>query len=153
MSNGVIVRIGTWIEKESREINRCPSYYAADHETLKTVAGEYPAELEFVGGYTVPMPYWLLVGIPADRIDGRLYSGFAGVNFASTELPKKRVTYHLQSYHYQIPELVEQGWLKLDPAFEWLLVKHYAWQEPGAPKDWDAVIAIRDSQKAAAVQG
>lgn len=30
------ITIGEWVEKESRDVTQCPSYYAADTETLRT---------------------------------------------------------------------------------------------------------------------
>ena len=132
------VEIGTWIET-GRELTRCPSYYAADHETLRTVAGEYPARVMFVGGYNVPMPQWVLVKMAADRLNGRLYSGFGGNNFASTELPAERIEYSEQRGAYLIRELVASGKLRLAPAFAWMIEAEYPWQADGAPKTFAEV--------------
>lgn len=132
------VRIGTWHEREARTVNRCPSYYAADHETLQTVPGDYPLNLRIVGGYTVPMPYWLLVSVPADRTDGRLYSGFGGVNFASTELPRERTTYTVQMYAYQLAELVAAGKVTVDAPFAGLVDDRIEWA-----RGFDDYAAIR----------
>ena len=142
----VCVRIGTWHEK-SREITRCPSYYAADHETLQTTAGDYPLELMFQNGYNIPMPYWLLVNIPSIRIDGALYSGFGGVNYARNELPKgESVLYHVQTYDYLLKDLVAKGTVTLNPGFEWLLLKRSEqFKDPRSPKTWEEVIAMRDA--------
>lgn len=136
------VIIGTWHEV-SREITRCPSYYAADTETLLTIPGDYPVVLTFEGGYTVPMPYWVLVGIPTTRISGRLYSGFGGVNFASTPLKEgEAVTYTIQTYAYLLGKLVEEGRVTLRPGFDWLL-SEVPWRHDAAPHTWDAVRALR----------
>lgn len=136
------VVIGMWIESEAREISHCPSYYAADHETLAIKPGYYPARLIFQGGYNIPMPYWLMVTLESERIEGRLYSGFGGNNFASTELPKGEAVRHsLQMYQYQIREYVAAGKLILSSGFEWLNAPEgeYSWQRPGAPKEWSEV--------------
>lgn len=133
--------IGTWVEAEPRTITSCPSYYAADSETIRTKPGRYELRLVFVGGYTVPMPYWLVAGIAADRIDGRLYSGFGGVNYASTELPKEPTTYHLQTYSFHLDELVSGGRVELLPGFEWLLTER-PWSHANAPKTWKQVEAL-----------
>lgn len=131
--------IGTWHEAE-REIRHCPSYYAADHETLKTKAGDYPARLCFKGGYTKPMPEWLLVSVASTRIDGRLYSGFGGNNFASTELEAGAdVAYHVQKNAYQIADCVKAGTLTLKPEFEWLASDNYI---EAAPESWETLRAL-----------
>jgi hypothetical protein len=133
------VLIGTWHEAESRDIRRCPSYYAADFETLRTQPGDFELRLTFQGGYLVPMPQWLLVSIDAERIDGALYSGFGGLNFASTPLPVgERVVYHEQMYVYQLRNLVERDRVTLRPGFEWVLCDK-PWEGLGAPQTWDAV--------------
>lgn len=140
MSFSRTIKVGTWHERAAREVTRCPSYYAADTETLRTVPGDYPVRIAFVGGYMVPMPYWLLVGIDAERVDGRLYSGFGGVNFASTELPKgEAVRYTIQGYDYELGKMVEDGHITLEPGFEWMLGGAYerSWKHPDAPKDWN----------------
>lgn len=139
MSQGVV--IGHWTEKQSRDLTRCPSYYAADTETIRTKPGKYTVTLVFEGGYTVPMPYWLCCGIDGDRIDGRLYSGFGGVNFASTKLPKEPTVYHVQTYAYYAKDLVEKGILTLLPGFEWLLTE-CAWRDERAPKTWEQVMEL-----------
>lgn len=140
------VVIGTWHEPEAREFSRCPSYYAADTETLRVEPGDYQARVTFEGGYNVPMPYWLLVGIECTRVSGRLYSGFGGVNFGSTELKAgELVRYCSQMYSYQIPELVKSGKLTLDPKFEWLMTSPGAWQHPDAPKTWADVAALEQA--------
>lgn len=136
------IEIGTWNEPAAREFSHCPSYYAADTETLTVKPGHYPARLTFEGGYTIPMPYWLLIGIDCERVSGRLYSGFGGNNFAHTELPKGEAVRHtIQMYQYQIADCVANGRLTLHPGFEWLLGKagDAVWNHPDAPKTWDAV--------------
>jgi hypothetical protein len=115
------VQIGFWIERESRDERRCPSYYAADWEILRTKPGRYPLILDVVGGYMCPMPYWLLVAVDADRIDGCLYSGFGGHNFASTELAKEPKPLHVQMYDYQLTELVVSGTAEVFPEWTELL--------------------------------
>jgi len=136
------ITIGTWNETTSRDITHCPSYYAADFETLRTTPGAYELRLMFVGGYTVPMPYWLLCRIDATRIAGALYSGFGGNNFASRALPKdETVPYRLQTYSYELRKLVEDGRVTLRPGFDWLLAEK-PWDAPGAPQDWAAVSAL-----------
>jgi hypothetical protein len=140
---GTSVVVGKWIEKVSREETRCPSYYAADWETLVTIPGEYPLTLTFEGGYTIPMPYWLLCGIAATRKAGALYSGFGGNNFASTKLEAgESVALTLQMSAYKIRELVESGRVELLPGFEWLLDEKYSWQSARAPKTWADVAKL-----------
>lgn len=133
------IQIGTWHEPAPREFTRCPSYYAADHETLRVQPGDYPAKVTFEGGYNIPMPYWLIVGVDCKRVSGRLYSGFGGVNYSSTELkPGEDVIHVIQAYAYQIKDMVKAGKLTLLPEYSWLTADP-AWQHPNAPKTWAEV--------------
>lgn len=147
---GPTLTIGTWHEAEAREIQRCPSYYAADHETLRTTPGAYPLSVEFRYGYTVPMPDAPTAPIDTVRVSGALYSGFGGVNFARTELkPGEAVTYWERFHLFQLRELVDAGRVTLLPGFEWLL-EPTPWKAPGALTTWEAVRAVRDAQASAA---
>lgn len=119
--------IGTWIEAESRDVRQCPSYYAADWEVLRTTPGRYDVILQLEGGYLFPMPYWLLVRIDADRVDGKVYSGFGGLNFASNELSHEPKPLTLQMYAYQLGQLIEAGKIELDPEFAGLEVDRIGW--------------------------
>lgn len=144
MSYDDAIIIGKWHEPDPREFSHCPSYYAADYEVLRVRPGVYPARLKFVTGYMVPMPYWLLIGIECERIDGRLYSGFGGVNFSSTELLKGETVKHtIQSNSYLIGEYVDRGMLALAPHFAWLTHKP-AFRHPSAPTSWEMVRALRE---------
>jgi hypothetical protein len=148
MSQSVV--IGTWVEPEARVFTHCPSYYAADHETLRVKPGEYPVRVTFEGGYLIPMPYWLLIGLDTERVSGALYNGCGGVNYGSTELPAGEAVRHtLQLYAYNLrdpkpefatlgPGLVSSGKVKLDPRFAWLL-EEKPWENPDAPKTWEDV--------------
>lgn len=102
-----------WVEAEARDVTRCPSYYAADWETLRTRPGTYPMRLTTIDGRDCPAgdqwPYYLTTEIPADRIAGKLYSGFAGNNFASTDLPLEPTTLRPRIYAYHLGELLERG--------------------------------------------
>lgn len=142
MSGSALI-VGDWREPEAREITHCPSYYAADSETLRVKPGAYPARVHFAGGYTVPMPYWLLVGLDCERVAGRLYSGFGGVNHSHTELPAGEPVRHtLQMYAYSIGEAVRAGRMTLRPGFEWLADASPGrafWQHPDAPATWERV--------------
>lgn len=138
--------IGEWLERDAREFDRCPSYYAADTETLRVKPGRYPARVEFVGGYTVPMPQWLLVAIDCERVSGALYSGYGGVNYSRRELPPgEPVSYGLQWHAYGIAQAVADGRLVLRPGFEWL-ASECAFKHPDAPKTWEAVAALAAAQ-------
>lgn len=137
----VTIEVGVWHERAARKIDRCPSYYAADHETLETKPGDYPVRIVFVGGYTVPMPQWMLIGIPSTRLDGRLYSGCGGVNYSSTELPKgEAVDYVSQWYAYSLKDCVARGDITLKPGFECLLAQK-PW-EAGNLRCWGDVRAL-----------
>lgn len=111
------VLIGHWNEPEARELDNSPSYYAADWETLRTRPGRYPVFMTVEGGYNIPMPYWVLVAIDADRVAGKLYSGFGGVNFGSEDLPKEPTQYRIQSKACWLAKTVEGGHIELLP--EW----------------------------------
>jgi hypothetical protein len=132
------IQIGVIIEKESRELQNCPSYYAADYEIIKTKVGEYPLYLTFEGGYTVPMPYWLTAGIDGDRIDGALFSGCGGVNYHKTELAKEPVKYTIQQHFYQLREMVKSGRVRLNPKYNYLL-EDIPWRHKDAPKTWEDI--------------
>lgn len=139
--------VGYWREPEARTLTHCPSYYAADTETLAIPAGRYPVRLSFAGGYTVPMPQWLLVGIDCTRVSGRLFSGFGGVNFAHRDLPAGEPVRHcLQLYAYQAAELEASGRLELLPGFEWVRERK-PWEHVNAPKDWQAVSALLAAER------
>lgn len=133
------IQIGVFIENESRELQTCPSYYAADYEVIKTKAGEYPLYLTFECGYTVPMPYWLTVGIDGDRIDGALFSGFCGVNYHKTALENEPTKYRMQTYAYNLPEMVKSGRVRINPKYNYLL-EDVPWRHKDAPKTWEDVI-------------
>lgn len=120
------VKIGTWHEKESRVIDHCPSYYAADWEKLETIPGEYDLYLTINTCDLYPSPQWLCASIATNRLAGKLYSGFGGNNFASHDLPKEPKTYTIQTYSYHIPDLVEQGLITLFPEWAMLSVDDHA---------------------------
>lgn len=108
------IRIGDWIEPTEREITRCPSYYAADYETLRVRPQRVPLLLQFGCGYTVPMPKWLLASVKSERLSGKLYSGCGGVNYSSRDLPAgEAVDYVHQLYSYELPRLIETGRVEL----------------------------------------
>ncbi len=132
-------RIGTWHEKATRDVVQCPSYYAADTETLRTAQGDYPISVGFQTGYSVPIPYWLFVAIDAEHISGRTYSGFGGNNFASRELPLESIPLRLQMYAYGLSDLVDSGKVTIDAEFEWLLSDR-PWQHADAPKTFAEIV-------------
>lgn len=142
MSKPYTIEVGTWHETAAREITRCPSYYAADTETLRTEPGDYPVRVTLEGGYRTPMPYWVLVGIDAERVDGRLYSGFGGVNYASTELPKgEKVQHTIQTYLFDLRRLAAEGKVTVKPEYRWILDEK-PWENEAAPKTWDEARAM-----------
>lgn len=132
------IQIGVFIEKESREMTHCPSYYAADYEIIKTKAGEYPLYVIFEGGYNVPMPEWLISAIDGERIYGALFSGCGGVNYHKTELAKEPVKYTVQQHSYQLREMVKSGRVRLNPKYNYLL-EDVPWRHKDAPKTWEDV--------------
>jgi hypothetical protein len=150
--------IGNWHERAARDINHCPSYYAADSETLRTTPGAYPVRLVFQTGYNIPMPYWLCVAIPCTRVSGRLYSGFGGVNYSSTELKAgEAVDYHVQAYHYSLNDYIKQEIMTVRPSLNWLTQYDPMWKAPQHPQTWEALRALiayhdtlaRDGERAA----
>ena len=138
------ILIGYWVEKTARKITHCPSYYAADSETLETIPGRYPIRLTFEGGYDCPMPYWLVGSIDTTRIEGALYSGFGGVNFASTPLPVGvKVQYHIQAYDYQLGKMVESGNVELLPGMEcWAEGDHAKRIDYARQLGWDKIMEM-----------
>ena len=119
MNMALRVQVGWWIEESQQRTAH--TGYAADHIEHRTVSGRYPLMLEFVTGYSVPMPYWLIVKIDTNVVDGGYYSGFAGNNFAFTPAERKASTYHIQAYWYQLPELVACGQVEMIPGREWTI--------------------------------
>jgi hypothetical protein len=102
--------IGHYVVTEPKEFQHCPSYYAADYEILRLVPGKYEMTVMFVGGYTCPMPYWLLASVDATRVEGALYSGFGGVNFSKTVLPAgESVQYGIQMNSHSLKNLIAEG--------------------------------------------
>jgi hypothetical protein len=116
------IKIGTWQEKESRKLTEHTSY-AADHIEVETVPGVYDLFVDFVGGYLIPMPYWLLTSIPANVVGGGYYSGFGGVNFAFTPAKTGPTHHGVQLYAYQLKGAVEAGYAIVDPEWQWLVVE------------------------------
>jgi hypothetical protein len=139
--------IGTYHERESREITHNHTSYAADWQTVKTVAGDYPVRLTFEGGYLCPMPYWLLVAIDAEITDGRTYSGFGGFNTGSREVVRESTKHRLQMYDYSLAKLLADGTVTLLPEFEFLAdvygdsANHTARIEWAQSLDWEWVFA------------
>lgn len=120
----VSVRVGTWHELEARDLDRSPSYYAADWEKVRTIPGDVPLFVTFTGGYMVPMPHCATAGVPAETIDGATYSGFGGVNFASTPIKPGPTTYTVWLYSYMLAEAVAAGRVTLAPEFAVLALSH-----------------------------
>jgi hypothetical protein len=147
----VKLKVGTYHEREHREITRCPSYYAADWEKLETIPGEYWVTLSVEGGFTIPMPKWVLIRIDTTRLAGRLYSGFCGNNFAHTDLePGQNVGYCIQTYPYMLPKMIADGLVTLDPEFAWLNLKSPRTRFTDIPEfpstwdEWRALLARND---------
>ncbi len=114
------IEIGTWHEKEERKLTQ-HTEYAADYIIHETIPGDYPARLSInYGGFVIPMPHWLLVGIDSNIIDGRLYSGFCGINFAHRDVERRPSEYTIQADSYHIPEMVKTERLTLKPEWEFL---------------------------------
>ena len=122
------ITVGNYIINEEREVTHCPSYYAADHETLKLRPGKYPVRVliegqmlytDGVDGKACPVPRWILVGVDSTRVSGRLYNGFGGVNYSSVEMPAgETVVYNLQFNVFTIKELIEKGHVEPLPGME-----------------------------------
>lgn len=138
------VKIGTWIEREARDITQCPGSYAADSETLRTRPGRYDLFVTVEGGYNYPMPYWLVVRIDADRIAGTTYSGFGGHNFASQALPKAPKPYCLQTWVYQLRSMIEKGNVELLPEWQALNATHEQQLAFAATLEWGKGLLSRE---------
>src|SRR5574343_278307 len=142
----MIIQVGQWVERESRTITHCPSYYAADHETLETIPGSYPLRVNFIGGYLCPMPQFVLAAIASVRKSGALYSGCGGVNYSKMELPAgEQLDYHMQSYMYVLRDLIAAGKVELDPDLASLGIDH-GFDAPSAPKTWAELQALADGR-------
>jgi hypothetical protein len=143
------VIIGHYIVSEAKEIQHCPSYYAADYEILRLTPGRYEMRVTFVGGYTCPMPYWLLAQVDSTRVEGALYSGFGGVNFGRTELPAgETVKYGIQTNAFNLKRLIDDG--KFEPLperAEWAAALAESTVEFARTLTWDDVEAVAEPWK------
>lgn len=111
-----------YITEVSRDLRRCPSYYAADYEVIRTKSGKYPVYLSLnldPNVWVIPMPE-LSTGVECERIEGQTFNGFGGVNFSSQELPKGPVSKHCWQ-----PRLGTDHGIEFLPGFEWLQGSNY----------------------------
>lgn len=115
--------IGYWIEKAPRELEAHTSF-AADWITHRTRPGRYPVYMTFEGGYTVPMPYWVLCGIDSDVTAGKTYSALGGNIFASRDVKREPSKYHVQTYTGALAEMIDNGTLEVLPGLEWVRTCH-----------------------------
>lgn len=148
------VQIGTWVEKTPRKETYCPSYYAADTKTHVTKPGRYPLYVEFVGGYNIPMPYWLLALIRVQVTGGAYYSGFCGNNFAKDDIkPVEDEGYTIQMHAYTLKDLVIDGRAEVLPEFDWLLKEQAELYAYMAEKhiDWSTLEALEAAKTLALV--
>lgn len=129
------IKIGTWHEKESRDVVQHTSY-AADAIDIRTRPGDYDLNITFVAGYTIPMPMYLLAGIEAEVTGGGYYSGFGGVNHHFSPAKLGSTKENVQMYMYQLADLIDSGKASVDPEWEWLIYDT-PWQRDEAPKTWD----------------
>jgi hypothetical protein len=82
------IKVGTFTVTAPFNRQRCPTYYAADWEELEVKPGVYPVYLQFKPGYNFPMPDALRIEFEATRVAGEIFSGFGGVNFSRSDLPR-----------------------------------------------------------------
>lgn len=114
----ISVPIGVHVVEQPYELQRCPSYYAADWERLEVQPGQYVVSIIFETGYITPCPHYLHAQFKTIRQAGRLYSGFGGVNYSYNELTKgEEVPYSWHPYEYSLKSCVESGRTWLMP--EW----------------------------------
>lgn len=138
------IQIGWWVEREPRKVTDRTGY-AADHIEKLTKPGSYPLKLSFEGGYTIPMPYWLLASIDAETVGGGYYSGCGGVNYGFTPAEKGPSQTHIQAYTFQLLEMVENGTVELFPEFADAAVElkknHVKWAEQRG-FTWESLAAM-----------
>jgi hypothetical protein len=140
----VYVKIGTWHEKESREVTEHTTY-AADHIEHMTIVGDYPLYLFFRGGDNHPRIESAKVNLSTNVIGGGYYSGFCGNNFAFTP-EKLGASNYYDGYAYNdICELVADGRATLDPEWEFLNVNIFK-REMGSD-GWEHPIVIDSAWK------
>jgi hypothetical protein len=117
--------IGTWIESEPRIITKSTAY-AADYIDHEVVPGEYPVYLEYEitdavwHSATIVRAKELVVKLPTNIVDGKLFSGFGGVNYGSRDVEQRPSEIVVRPYYYHARELVNDGTLVLDDEF-WFL--------------------------------
>ena len=117
------IKIGTWIETE-RTLQR-GTEYAADYINHRTVPGEYDAFLTYEkvyhdGEWVAVSSKDIIVTIETNITDGKLFSGFGGVNYGHTDVQPGPSKITLNPYAYHARDMVAKGNLVLDPDFWWL---------------------------------
>lgn len=124
------IKIGTWIEKEPRKVQRGTSL-ACDYINHLTFPGEYDVFLvyENIWRDNDETGAHELVGVNAKELhyvvntkitDGMLYSGFGGNHHPSTPIEPKLSQIVCRPYDYYARALVNDGNLVLDPEFMFL---------------------------------
>jgi len=116
-------RIGTWHERESRELIEYHTSYAADWRKVRTTAGEYPAYLVWKMHDPKPWADWFTTSVPAEVIDGKEYNGIGGYNYSSSPVRLGPITFSIGFYAFVIRDAVAKGHVTLNEGWEWLALR------------------------------
>lgn len=139
--------VGFLTVTDPQEITHNHTYYAADHRTIRLTPGRYVVSMICEGGYTIPMPYWLVYGIDCEELENCCYSSFAGNNFAvDRRVNTGPSVYTVQQYAYQIAT-VGAAFGKFEPLSNMpdpmgLSVQHVEWARAHTPT-WEALATLR----------
>jgi hypothetical protein len=127
--------IGTvTIDKIGDEVTENHTSYAADHRTYRVLPGTY--EMRLVGR---PGSQEVIVTVDVDVLNDTTYSGFGGVNYASTVRENFPSTKTYQVYDYQAAKALSDGtaflggFAQLGP--DWTVVTKHVQLSPLSERD------------------
>ncbi len=127
--------IGTvTIDEIGDEVTENHTSYAADHRTYRVLPGAY--EIRLTGH---PGAEQVVVTVDVEVLNDTTYSGFGGVNYASTVRENFRATKTYQLYDYQAAEALTRGTAFLGGfaqlAADWTVVTKHVQLSPLGERD------------------
>lgn len=130
--------IGTvTIDETGDEVTENHTSYAADHRTYRVLPGTY--EMHLTRGFDAASSRYVLVTVDIEVLNDTTYSGFGGVNFASTVRENFRTTKTFQLYDYQAAQALAQGTAFLGGfaqlAEDWTVVTKHVQLRPLGERD------------------
>lgn len=125
--------IGTvTIDETGEQVTENHTSYAADHRTYRVLPGEYEIRL-------TSDQQTVVVTVDVEVLNDTTYSGFGGVNFASTARENFRATKTYQLYDYEAAKALSQGTAFLGGfaqlAADWTVVTKHVQLRPLTERD------------------